>query len=100
MCVGKALFGLIGIETRYLTFEEGEIAAVEMVNHPPFFARFAASIRHENNDRGSTTIYKFRFAARPHMVSWLLEPFMVYILRIETKKRLEALAAYLETRIS
>ena len=48
LCVGKPFFGLIGIETRYLTFVPGSIAAVEMINRPPFFEHFAASIRHED----------------------------------------------------
>ena len=32
LCVGRPLFGLIGIETRYVTFTPGSVAAVEMVN--------------------------------------------------------------------
>lgn len=27
LCVGKPLFGLVGIETRYVTFEPGRVAA-------------------------------------------------------------------------
>ncbi|MFK7851565.1 MAG: hypothetical protein AB8D78_11355, partial [Akkermansiaceae bacterium] len=37
LCVGKPMFGIFGIETRYLTFKEGEIAAVTLVNSPPLF---------------------------------------------------------------
>lgn len=50
--VGKPFFGLIGVETRYVIFRPGEIAAVKLVNHPPFFREFAASIRHEDNAEG------------------------------------------------
>ena len=49
LCVGKPPVGWIGIETRYLTFVPGSIAAGEMINRPPFFEHFAASIRHEDS---------------------------------------------------
>lgn len=97
LCVGKPFFGLIGIETRYVTFQEGEIAAVTMINHPPFFADFAASIRHMDNPGGSMLTYKFRFAARPGFLRWILEPLMLLQLQRETEKRLCALAAFLQT---
>jgi hypothetical protein len=65
LCVGKPWFGLIGIETRYVTFKPSEIAAVEMINRPPFFDHFAASIRHQDNELGSIAVYKLQFTARP-----------------------------------
>ena len=79
----------------------GEIAAVELINHPPLFGEFAASIRHEDNDAGSTATYRFRFAARPKFLRWLLEPFMLKALRAETAKRLKALSQFLsETQMA
>ncbi len=95
LCVGKPCFGLIGIQTRYVTFRPGELAAVQMINHPPFFAEFAASIRHENNPTGSLLSYKLHFRAKPRWLRWLLEPIMLAWLRHETKQRLSALAAFL-----
>ena len=95
LCVGKPWFGLIGIETRYVTFKPGEIAAVEMINRPPFFDHFAASIRHQDNDGGSLAIYKLQFTARPSWLRSMLHPFMLRELRRETHRRLEALAAFL-----
>ncbi len=96
LCVGKPLFGLVGIETRYLTFEPGRVAAVEMINRPPLFDRFAASIRHEDRDGGSILTYKLSFTARPRCLRWVLHPILRAVLRAETRKRLKALAAYLE----
>jgi hypothetical protein len=57
LCVGRPWFGLIGIETRYIAFKPAEIAAVEMINHPPFFGSFAApsAIRTTRTDRRSLT---------------------------------------------
>lgn len=64
LCVGKPWFGLIGIETRYVTFKPSEIAAVEMINRPPFFDHFAASIRHQDKEHGLMADYKLEFTAR------------------------------------
>lgn len=97
LCVGRPWFGLIGIETRYVTFRPGELAAVEMINRPPFFDRFAASIRHQDNAHGSVATYKLQFTARPRGLRWLLHPVMLHQLQRETRKRLEALARYLST---
>jgi hypothetical protein len=96
LCVGKPLFGLVGIETRYISFEPGRVAAVEMINRPPLFERFAASIRHEDRNGGSVLTYKLTFTARPRGMRWLLHPILLAVLQAETRKRLRALAAYLE----
>lgn len=96
LCVGKPFFGLIGIETRYVTFSPGSIAAVTMINQPPFFGHFSASIRHEDEGAGSKLTYKLRFLAKPWLLRWLLHPIMACALRIETRKRLQALASFLK----
>lgn len=95
LCVGKPFFGIFGIETRYVTYDEGSIAAVALINEPLFFAEFAASIRHEDNALGSRATYKFRFAARPKCFAWALEPIMLKVLTNETQKRLKALSSFL-----
>lgn len=100
LCVGRPFFGLFGLETRYLSFKEGELAAVQLINRPPFFADFAASIRHEDNEEGSIMTYKFRFAARPKILRWLLEPLMLMALKAETSKRLKALSRFLSEKPS
>jgi len=95
LCVGKPLFGLVGMETRYVSFEPGVVAAVKLVNRPPFFHDFAASIRHQDHPGGSTATYQFRFAAKPRPLRWLLEPIMLAMLKRETATRLEALSRFL-----
>jgi hypothetical protein len=95
LCVGKPLFGLIGIETRYITFTPGVVAAVQMINRVPFFETFGASIRHRDTDGGSTLTYKLSFTARPRPLRWLFEPIMLAYLRHETRRRLEALSQFL-----
>lgn len=98
LCVGRPLFGLIGIETRYVTFTPGSVATVEMVNRPPFFESFVASIRHGDTAYGSIATYKFQFTARPAVLRWILHPIMLFVLRRETAKRLQALAAFLKNQ--
>ena len=95
LCVGKPLFGIIGIETTYLTFTRGVIAAVNMINRPPFFDSFAASIRHQDLPQGSSVTYKLSFRARPRFLRWILEPIIMIVLRHETKQRLRALSNFL-----
>ena len=95
LCVGKNWLGSIGIETVYVTFHEGEIAAVKMINSPPCFQSFAASIRHEDNPGGSMLTYRLTFRSKPAALRWLMEPVMLLVLKWETRKRLRALASYL-----
>ena len=95
LCVGKGWLGGIGIGTVYVTWKEGSLAAVRMINSPPFFAGFAASIRHVDNQDGSTATYRLTFRAKPVWLRWIMEPVMLWVLRMETRKRLRALAAFL-----
>ena len=92
LCVGKPFFGLIGIETIYIAFAPGSLAAVKMINKPLFFECFTASIRHEDTAEGSKVTYKFHFLAKPAFMRWLMHPIMLMMLRHETNRRLKALA--------
>lgn len=95
LCVGSRKLGGIGMETRYVSFDEGRLAAVTLINEPPWFSKFSASIRHEDRPGGSIATYKLRFEAKPRWLAWLLEPVMKVVLRMETRKRLEALSRFL-----
>lgn len=95
LCVGRPLFGIIGIETTYVTFTPGVLAAVKMINRPPFFDSFAASIRHQEIEGGSQLTYKLTFRAKPRLLRWIFEPVMRIALRYETRHRLKALSRYL-----
>ena len=48
VCTGKWQFGGMAIRTRYVAFRPGSLAAVQMINSPPLFESFAASIRHRD----------------------------------------------------
>lgn len=93
VCSGRWAIGGLTLRTVYVSFERGVVAAVKMVNTPPFFARWAASIRHEplGDDRSRIT-YTYNFEARPRLLAFVLEPIMAMVFRWETRRRLRALA--------
>ena len=97
LCVGTWRGLFLPLETEYIRFEPGRIAAVSLTNQPPFFANFAATIRHEPlGENRSRVIYIYYFQARPRLLAPILEPVMNQLLKRETQKRLHALQIYLE----
>jgi hypothetical protein len=97
LCAGKWSTGGIPMVSEYLTFQRPDYAAVKMVNHPPFFKSFAATIRHAPLDHNRSKItYSYHFEAKPAWLAWLLEPVMNFKLKKETRKRLKALRKFLE----
>ncbi len=92
VCIGRWYLGGIALKTEYVSFKPPHVAAVKMLNCPPFFETFAATIRHHDLGNGSSTIeYKYNFTARPSWLRWLLHPAMAAVFRWETRKRLRAL---------
>jgi len=92
VCRGKMILGGFALRTQYVSFEKGKVAAVKMLNKPPFFDTFAASIRHiPINDNESEIIYKVNFTAKPRFLSPILHPIMRLVFILETRKRLTAL---------
>ena len=99
VCRGKLILGGFAVRTEYVTFEKGKVAAVKMLNQPPFFASFAASIRHlKISEDESEIIYKLNFTAKPKWLRWLLHPVMGKIFSWETRKRLGALKRFFVER--
>jgi hypothetical protein len=98
VCVGRRSLGGIALKTVYVTFDPPRLAAVKMVNSPPLFASWAASIRHEDlGPSESRVTYTWNFSARPRWLAWLLEPIMTRVFRWETRKRLAALRRSFES---
>lgn len=99
VCRGKRVLGGIALRTVYVSFEKGRVAAVKMLNRPPFFDSFAASIRHLPIDKHSSEIiYKFNFNAKPGFLRPILDPLMRRVLVWETRKRLKALKKHFRAR--
>ena len=97
VCRGKLILGGFAVRTEYVTFEKGKVAAVKMLNQPPFFASFAASIRHRKiDDANSEIIYKVNFTAKPIWLRPLLNSIMCRVFVWETRKRLRALKNFFE----
>ena len=101
VCVGRWHLGRIALKTEYVAFDSPRLAAVKMINRPPLFDAWAASIHHEDLDEHSSRVtYTWTFTARPRALRWLLEPVMNRLFHFETKKRLAALAKFLASNRS
>lgn len=99
VCVGRWSLGGIALKTIYVTFERPSLAAVKMVNQPPFFQAWAASIQHQDISPSESQItYKFQFTSRPRIVRFMLDPIMGRVFFWETRRRLQALKAYFSHR--
>jgi hypothetical protein len=95
ICTGRWYLGGLSLRTEYVSFDPPNVAAVKMLNRPPFFDAFAATIRHRDLSDGSSSIeYKYNFIARPTCLRWVLHPVMDAIFRWETRKRLQALRKF------
>jgi hypothetical protein len=92
VCAGKWQLGGIALTTEYISFSPPNVAAVRMVNRPPFFETFAATIRHSEQPDGTSSIeYKYNFTARPGWLRFVLHPLMNFLFKMETRKRIAAL---------
>jgi hypothetical protein len=96
VCIGRRSLGGIALKTVYVTFQRPTLAAVKMVNSPPFFRTWAASIHHEPLSAAESRItYKFHFTTRPAVLRFILDPLMQRVFLWETRKRLQALKDFL-----
>lgn len=100
LCIGTWRSLFLALETEYVQFERGRIAAIKLTNRPPFFLRFAATIKHDEIAVGrSRMTYIYSFLARPRLLAPLLEPVMTIFLAREIRRRLLSLRAFLEERV-
>lgn len=96
VCTARRRLGGISFRTRYVTFRRPELAAVVLVGRPPFFDKWAASIRHTARDDGSSElVYTLTFTCRPAWLARVIEPIALRAFRFETSRRLKALATHL-----
>src|SRR5580765_1280920 len=66
VCKGRWMLGGIALNTVYVSYDRPRVAAVKMVNRPPFFESWAASIRHQDLSSNESRItYTFQFTSRP-----------------------------------
>lgn len=89
VCTARWWLGGYSFRTSYITFDRPRLAAIKLESHPPFFRSWAASIRHEPLPDGcSRATYTMTFTIRPAV----LEPLARLLFRLETARRLRALA--------
>ena len=101
VCTGRWFLGGIALTTQYISFKPPAVAAVKMLNRPPFFDTFAATIRHRDTAGGGSSVeYTYHFTARPRWLRWLLHPVMAAVFRWETRKRLCGLRRYFALKAS
>ncbi|GAA2032674.1 SRPBCC family protein [Pseudokineococcus marinus] len=105
VCSARWTLGGLTFRTRYVTFRRPTLAAVVLVGRSPFFARWAASIRHRpgapvDGRPRSDVVYTLTFTGRPAALRRVVEPVALAAFRWETRRRLRALAAHLERRSS
>lgn len=95
-CVGRGWLSGFALTTVYVSFDRPHVAAVKMVNRPPMFGTWAASIRHAPGaSAGESTItYTYNFTSRPRWLAWLVEPIMAWFFARETRQRLGAMREY------
>ena len=99
VCQGRNILGGFALRTEYVSFERGKVAAVKMLNRPPFFDTFAASIRHrDTGENESEIVYKVNFTAKPKFLRWILHPLMRAAFSWETRKRIAALRDFFQRR--
>ena len=93
VCTARRRFGGYSFRTRYVTFDRPRLAAIKLESRPPFFASWAASVRHEPLPEGrSTAKYTMTFRCKPSWAAPVLEPVARWAFRRETRRRLAALA--------
>ncbi|HEU0102009.1 MAG TPA: SRPBCC family protein [Mycobacteriales bacterium] len=94
VCTARRRLGGFSFRTRYVTYDRPALAAVVLVDAPWPFRTWAASIRHRPlPGGGSEVVYTLTFTCRPRLV----EPVALAAFRWETRRRLRALAAHLNT---
>lgn len=103
VCRARWHLGGLSFRTRYVTFRRPDLAAVVLVSSPPFFATWAASIRHRpleplDGRPRSEVVYTLTFTARPAALRRVVEPVALAAFRWETRRRLRALAEHLRRR--
>lgn len=95
LCVGTWKTAYLPMETEYVTFERGKVAAVRLTNRPPLFETFAASIRHQALEGGASRVtYTYSFRARG--AATMMESLMARMMAAEVRARLVALRDYVE----
>jgi hypothetical protein len=95
---GGGLLKPLSMRTRFLSFDRPKVAAAIMQGRSFPFARWAASMRHQQIDEyQSLMIYTYSFECGPRGLRWLLEPITKRVFDRQTHRRFARMRAFLET---
>ncbi len=95
LCVGTWRSGFVAMETEYVTFARGRVAAVKLTNRPSLFERFAATIKHQAlTETRSRITYIYSFSTRPRILAPMLDPIVDLIMARAIRGRLLALQLF------
>jgi hypothetical protein len=96
LCVARSGWAM---ETEYVSFNPPRATAVKMTRGPWFLASFAGSWRFEEIGPGRTRVaFRYSLAARPRVLSWLLNQILGLSFARDTRARLRALKEAVEQR--
>lgn len=100
LCTGNWRGAFLPIETEYISFIRGEVAAVRLTNQPFLFEHFAATIRHTALGEGRSRVaYTYSFRSRPQRLAAVIEPMVDKLVARETRLRLAALRDFVERKM-
>lgn len=96
VCTARRHLTGIRFRTRYVSYDPPRLAAVTLVTPTAMFATWSASIRHrEIGPDGSEVTYTLTFRCRPAWAAPVVERVALVAFRVETARRLRALASAL-----
>jgi len=85
----------LSMDTVYVSFQPGKVAAVKMVKGPYLFDTFAGSWNfHALSPQRTRVVFSYSMTARPRWLSWLLTPAVVCVFQRETRRRIASLQAW------
>ena len=85
------------MDTVYVSYQPGTVAAVKMITGPAIFESFAGGWQFKELAPNLTQVkFSYSIKTKPRCLAWLLTPLVVCIFRFETRKRLKALKAHAE----
>lgn len=93
---GSGLLRALSMSTRFVSYDPPVLAAATMVAPSFPFARWAASMRHEDlADGQSLMTYTYTFSVAPRMLQGVLEPVVDGLFLRETRRRFKRLTEFL-----
>jgi ribosome-associated toxin RatA of RatAB toxin-antitoxin module len=86
------------METEYVSYNPPRVAAVKMTRGPWVVRSFAGSWRFTEVAPGRTQVgFRYSLKARPRWLSWALTPVLAWVFARDTRRRLTAIKAAVES---